>query len=327
MLEKTLKLLAAHPPGTYLPDDVECFDPDEVRELGAVLKRLVYSPSALRKIFQDEFGVTITRGDFYSEIPRISEIENSFKSTSQLNLDQIFPSNAVMVQELQGLMPASEEFSPPRTTASSYEFAWEGGQFSYADAMAYYTMIRTRKPNVILEIGSGWSTRVALAACKQNGHGHVICVEPYPSDALRALPNIELIEKRAQELENSFFNERLGDGDILFIDSTHTVKHDGDCLHIYLRILPNIDKNITVHVHDIYLPGPLPISMMRDRQIFWNEQYLLCAYLIDNPRTRILYSSAYHRKYNRELIDEFMHGRWPSGGASFWFEQSGASLK
>ena len=97
------------------------------------------------------------------------------------------------------------------------------------------------------------------------------------------LNGVDLVTKPAQDLESDFFNVLLDDGDILFIDSTHTVKHDSDVLHIYLRILPEIQKSIAVHVHDIYLPKPLPMNLLRDHQIYWNEQYLLYSYLLSNP--------------------------------------------
>jgi hypothetical protein len=80
-----------------------------------------------------------------------------------------------------------------------------------------------------------------------------------------------------------------------------------------------------VHVHDIYLPESLPLSQMRDSQIFWNEQYLLCAYMCMNPRTRAIYGSRYHWGRNTDLLNRFMHGRYPAGGASFWFEQEKVS--
>ncbi len=93
MLEKTLALLADVKPGTYLPDDVECFDPAEIDALGHVLGRLLYSPSSIRRRLQQKFGVTITRADFYSEIPTIAELEQSFTSPSLLKLDGVFPDN------------------------------------------------------------------------------------------------------------------------------------------------------------------------------------------------------------------------------------------
>jgi predicted O-methyltransferase YrrM len=322
MINKTLALLKGTPPGTFLPDDANCYDPEEIDALGHVLKQLTYAPSSIRKLLQDKYGVTITRADFYSEIPTIAELERSFQTRSLLTLDTIFPDNATMLAELERMDGFAAEFDPPRRATRAGEYAWEGGPFSYSDAMSYYTMIRSRKPRTILEIGSGWSTLIARMACERNGFGRIICVEPYPSDTLAALPGIELVRRRAQELETSFFQNVLNDGDILFIDSTHTVKHDSDCLHIYLRILPALRPSLTVHVHDIRLPEPLPIVSMRDHQIFWNEQYLLYAYLLSNPRTRTIYGSNYHMLRNRERLDHFMRGRFGSGGASFWFEQA-----
>ena len=111
---------------------------------------------------------------------------------------------------------------------------------------------------------------------------------------------------------------------MLFIDSTHTVRHDGDCLHVYLRILPALDATVTVQVHDIYLPETLALAQMRDQQLFWNEQYLLYAYMCGNSRTRAVYGSRYHARHNPEMLEHFMHERYRPGGASFWFEQQRA---
>jgi hypothetical protein len=152
--------------------------------------------------------------------------------------------------------------------------------------------------------------------------GRIICVEPFPSEFLTSLSGIELVRRRVQDIETDFFTGLLRDGDILFIDSTHTVRHDSDCLHLYLRVLPEIEASITVHVHDIYLPESLPLNQMRDNQIFWNEQYLLYAYMISNPKTRAIYGSRYHIKHNAGMLNQFMHGRFQPGGASFWFEQT-----
>jgi hypothetical protein len=55
---------------------------------------------------------------------------------------------------------------------------------------------------------------------------------------------------------------------------------------------------------------------------FWTEQYLLAAYLLDNPKCKVLYGSAYNYRFNRELLEAFMHGRFGAGGASIWFSIS-----
>jgi hypothetical protein len=317
LLEKTFKRLEGLAPGTYLPDDPECFDAAEIEELAGALYRLLYAPSALRKRLQQR-GVSLVPANFYSEVPTIEEIEASFRAPPR-RFDAVFDA-ASMTRVLEELMPFAAEFDPPLEPVEG-RYSWKGGQFSFSDAMAYYSMVRHVRPRRIVEIGSGWSTRIASMACARNGIGSILCIEPYPPDFLDAVPGVTVQRCFAQELEPAFFNEALADGDILFIDSTHTVKHGSDCIHLYLRVLPEIARRIVVHAHDIHLPHTLPQYLLRDHQVHWTEQYLLYAYLLDNPRTRMLYGSEWHIDRNRDALTRFMHGRFEPGGASVWFSQ------
>ena len=127
MLEKTLAMLSGTRPGTYVPDDVECFDPAELEELGQLLQRLIYAPSGIRRFLQQRYDVTITRGDQYSEIPTIEELERSFSVLSKLDLSGIFPDNPTMIAELERLAKVSHEFDPPLQSSQPGEFGWENG--------------------------------------------------------------------------------------------------------------------------------------------------------------------------------------------------------
>ena len=190
--------------------------------------------------------------------------------------------------------------------------------------MAYYCFIRLFRPRTIIEIGSGFSTLVALEAIRRNGSGRVICIEPYPRPFLANNDQITLIRKPAQTLSADELNGWLGDGDFLFIDSTHTVKTGSDCTHLYLRLLPQLRRNLLIHAHDIFLPFGLPMDWLLNKQIFWTEQYLLLAFLTDNPKARVLFGSSYHDAFQKPRLDQFMGGKWPSGGGSFWFRYDGA---
>lgn len=320
-LSKTFALLDALPPGTDTPHEAACYDAPEIVALGRLLSRLLYAPSPLLRKLQ-ESGVTLTRSDFYSEIPTVSDVEQSFAKPSRLSLDHLFSNGADLLAHLESLVPYAADFDPPHVRARDDEFSWEGGGFSYSDAMTYYAMIRKYRPRRIIEVGCGSSTLVAKLARDRNGVGEITAVNPFPEPYLAALDGVELVRSRVQDLDASFFSERLRDGDFLFIDSTHTVKHDSDCLHLYLRVLPAIRASIFVHVHDVYLPGPMPLHMMRQHQVFWTEQYLLAAYMTSNPFTRTLYGSAYHHRTNRDCLRRLMHGRFADGGASFWFTQT-----
>jgi hypothetical protein len=265
--------------------------------------------------------VTLVPADFYSEIPLINELERTAAACTSPDFAEGFDRERLGAV-LTALMPYSTEFDPPENHPIPDRFSWNGGPFSYSDAMAYYCFVRHLRPQTIVEIGSGWSTLVADAALRANDAGRLICIEPAPQPFLSEIPTVaRLIDQPVQTLPPAFFSDVLTDGDILFIDSTHTVKHGSDCVHLYLKVLPTIAHDITVHAHDIFLPFPLPLAWMRDLHAHWTEQYLLYAYLLDNPRTRILFGSNYHYQFNPDRLTELMHGRYPAGGGSLWFEQ------
>ncbi len=285
-----------------------------------------------RRKMQEKRRINVVPNNFYSNTPSIADIEGSFEyklegdtAPYDLGID-----DGLARRELQALAAHAPEFSPPSTVANQDApagYFWSNSQFGGADAMAYYCYLRRLKPATVLEIGSGYSTLVACEALKANGRGALRCVEPYPRPFLRSRVDVDLILKPAQEITSEFVNDMLKDGDILFIDSTHTVKTGSDCLHIYLRLLPKIRRNIHVHAHDIHLPFGIPQDSMLHKQIHWTEQHLLLAFLLDNPKARILYGSRYNHWRNRDLMETMMGGKAPAVGASFWFEYRGAHAR
>ncbi|MBN1662297.1 MAG: class I SAM-dependent methyltransferase [Deltaproteobacteria bacterium] len=290
------------------------------------LQRLLWADKeTLEKIQRD--GVNIVPCNFYSSTPSIEEIENSYEYTSDkppyFNA-RIFEKD-LFRQTLDQISEFSIEFNPPvdGDEENCKGFFWENDQFIYSDAMSYYCFVRFLKPANIIEIGAGFSTLVALEAIEKNQTGSIHCIEPFPRKFLINDNRIFLHSVKAQEINPQFLNDTLQDGDILFIDSTHTVKSGSDCLHIYLRLLPEIRRNIFVHVHDVFLPFGLPKEWLLKRQIFWTEQYLLFAFLIDNPKARLVYGSIFNSTWNQELMEAFMGGKYPIGGGSVWFRYNG----
>jgi len=295
----------------------------------AVMQKIVRGDRKDRERLQ-EHGLNLSPVNYYSNTPSISEVLESYeyKDSHPPYLDSgIFDQNKLR-EELGELIPFSADFTPAEKgcekTCRSY--FWKNSQFSYSDAMSYYAYIRRIRPKAVVEIGSGFSSLIAVEALRKNGSGHLTCIEPFPRPFITSL-GIEgallLQAVPAQDITAVTLNSMLEDGDILFIDSTHTVKTGSDCLHIFLRLLPKITKRIFVHVHDIFLPFGFPQSWMIDHQYYWTEQYLLLALLIDNPRARLLFGSAYHKHFNPDLLSQFMHGSYAAGGASVWFEYDG----
>ncbi|NWB50213.1 class I SAM-dependent methyltransferase [Pseudomonas gingeri] len=296
-----------------------------------VMQKLLWADPQDRARLQEQ-GLNVAPSNFYSSTPSLSEIASSYEYTESeppyLNCG-LFDQERLRA-EISELIPYGADFAPAevgdKETATSY--FWKNGQFTCSDAVAYYAYIRRIRPKTIVEIGSGFSSLIAVEALRKNGSGTLHCIEPFPRPFITTLASegaLELQSMRAQELTVEWLNATLEDGDILFIDSTHTVKTGSDCLHIYLRLLPKITKKIFVHVHDVFLPFGLPTHWLIEHQIYWTEQYLLLALMTDNPRTKLLFGSAYHQHFNHDLLTALMHGQSESRGASFWFEFDGRS--
>jgi hypothetical protein len=98
---------------------------------------------------------------------------------------------------------------------------------------------------------------------------------------------VSVIRKKVEEVESSFFSQ-LQENDILFIDSSHIIRPQGDVLFEYLELLPSLNKGVIVHVHDIFSPKNYPKQWLIDEVRFWNEQYLLEAFLSHNSSWNII---------------------------------------
>lgn len=224
--------------------------------------------------------------------------ENEFDFTSARDLhinwkiaEQCgFLSQLKAVDELKGLpreagLNQSISINPSNKINVSKRFYFNNPAFSDGDADIYYLMIRNLKPKRIIEIGSGFSTLIAVEAIRKNKsegyHTTLTCIEPYEFSWLEQLPEITVFRERVENIPIDYFSA-LESGDILFIDSSHMIRPGNDVLFEYLHILPALQKGVIVHVHDIFSPKHYPKEWMVNQQLFWNEQYLLEAFLYYN---------------------------------------------
>ena len=82
--------------------------------------------------------------------------------------------------------------------------------------------------------------------------------------------------------------QQLSENDILFIDSSHVIRPQGDVLYEFLELLPLLPPGVIVHIHDIFTPRDYPQDWVTGAVILWNEQYLLEAFLTQNPHWEIV---------------------------------------
>jgi predicted O-methyltransferase YrrM len=168
-------------------------------------------------------------------------------------------------------------------------------------------MIRRNRPRTVLELGAGFSTLVAAAAVRANRAAEVqtrlISCDPYASRQAAATVDglAELRPIAAERLDESEFGA-LGAGDILFIDSSHTVRVGGDVVHLLCEVVPRLAPGVLVHVHDVYLPYQYPREWFEQLHWYWAEQYLLQALLINNPRLNVLIAAHALWRDRREAL-------------------------
>jgi hypothetical protein len=159
--------------------------------------------------------------------------------------------------------------------------AWNNEYLPGLDIIGLYGMISEIKPKHYIEVGSGNSTKVARKAIREsNLSTKIISIDPFPRANIDHLADT-VIRKPFENLDDyKILFDNLQANDILFIDNSHRLFPNSDVMIFFLEILPNLKKDVIVHIHDIYLPYDYP-QFMCDR--FYNEQYMLAMALLSNP--------------------------------------------
>ena len=234
-------------------------------------------------------GFDLVYASYDSPIPDLDALPPGFFSTRSPMAGIAFNTGTQMAFVETELADALGEFQPPADVAQAgpHRFYLRNGTYESVDAELLYAIVRRFTPRRIVELGSGYSTliiREALDAGGRRADDVLRTYDPYPSDLLA--PGWPVAHLSAQDVPESAFAE-LGEGDILFVDTSHTVKAGGDVNRIVLDILPRLASGVIVHFHDIFLPFPYSRGHLEDAH-FWTEQYLLQAFLSGNPDWEVL---------------------------------------
>lgn len=197
----------------------------------------------------------------------------------------------------------------PLIKKNDNEYYYDNNSYSSGDAEYLYNIVRHFKPNRIIEIGSGYSTlmvRNAITANKYDSSNYKcnhICIEPYEVPWLEKV-EVELIREKVENIDKSFFQE-LESNDILFIDSSHIIRPQGDVLFELLELLPILKPGVLIHVHDIFTPKDYLNDWVYDVHLLWNEQYLLEAFLTYNSEFKIIGALNYlTHNYRKEFAQK-----------------------
>jgi hypothetical protein len=272
-------------------------------------------------------GYELVKHDFYSPLPDIGNL-----SPDLWNGPQDLPGIELQIEDAvrlldRDLRPYIAEFDPPRTAdAGCPGYYRVNGGYGLVDAEILYSMIRNERPARIIELGSGASSHVIAMARAANALESYDCrhvvFDPFPfSNPMGPVEVSELHRQRAEDIPLDVFSA-LGAGDILFIDTTHTVKTGGDVTSLILGVLPRLASGVVVHVHDIFLPYEYPAWWIIDLRWAWAEQYLLQAFLAFNPTYEVIFPAHAVTRSHPDLVADAVPAYEPSAApGAFWMRK------
>jgi predicted O-methyltransferase YrrM len=164
--------------------------------------------------------------------------------------------------------------------------------YGYIEAQALHGVLRHFRPTRVIEVGGGVSTYCMASALQLNHasggpRARLTTIDPAPSAALTNFAGVELVRAEVQTVPLSLFSE-LGERDLLFVDSSHTVRPGSDVNFLILEVLPRLKRGVLVHFHDIFLPYDYQRNVLQT-YFQWMETSLLRAYLMDNSRASVLF--------------------------------------
>jgi Methyltransferase domain len=246
----------------------------------------------LTRKFQDLIGVTVVRNHYHE--PVITD-KNLSAPPEQVRVLPGFDFNFNGQMEILDRFTFSDELlNLEKLSSAGQPFRYDnhGEVFAEGDAEALYSFVRAFKPGTIIEIGAGQSSIVIELAIERNRIDDLgyaprhICFEPFENPWLESL-GATIRRERIETADLSIFAD-LREGDILFIDSTHVIRPQGDVECVILKILPILKPGVLVHFHDIFSPRDYISKFIIEDRKFWNEQYLLEAFLSMNPHYEVI---------------------------------------
>jgi predicted O-methyltransferase YrrM len=249
--------------------------------------------------------------DYYSVLPNTAALQRHeqrwFKPSRLSGIKYDLEEIRRLVKQL------TSKYSDEYKQLPDYEMnkrAGYGPGYTAVDARFLYYLLRDLKPKQYIEVGSGLSTYYCSMANQRNTESgspmKITCIEPFPYATLKSLAGLEVVEREAQDVELSRFDQ-LEAGDVLFIDSSHVVKIDGDVPYLFLEVLPRLKKGVIVHIHDIPFPYNVPYPpglwiFGQQWPSFWNEAMLLQAFLCFNHVYEIFLSAPLLRYFDEPFL-------------------------
>jgi len=275
------------------------------------------------------YGTRFPPGHYYAAIPSIAEIERDAARIFAASAPEIPAIDLCPRQQLELLAAFTPFYAQmPRHAHKTPGFRYYHDNlfFGPCDALTLFCLIRHLQPRQIIEVGSGFSSALMLDTIEHFLPGRVACtfIDPYPDRLLSLLTpqdaaHTTLRRQKVQDVPLDLFRS-LSANDILFIDSSHTVKTGSDVNYLIFQVLPVLASGVVIHFHDVWFPFEYPHQWIREG-IFWNEAYLLRAFLQYNAQFQILLFNDYLVRFHNPLLAQLFPLAPPWTGGSLWIRK------
>ncbi len=252
-------------------------------------------------------------GHYHSTIPDPGDVAEGLKASAPV--PGSLPGIDFHTGHQEALFLEFEKYYPdlpfPQNKTKDFRFYYENQFFSYSDAFFLFCFLRREKPRRIIEVGSGFSSALMLDTFDRyfTQKPEVTFIEPHTGRLKELLfendlKACRLIEMPVQKVPLTEF-ESLKSGDLLFIDSSHVSKYGSDVNHLLFNVLPKLAPGVFVHFHDIFHAFEYPDRWLREGW-YWNECYLLRAFLAFNREWNIYFFNNYIAQIFKERIRQTM---------------------
>lgn len=296
------------------------------RQIQDLLQHIERQESELQKRRLNQF---YTPGHYYSPLPDVEDLRK--------RADQVFPpltrslpgidlNEAAQLALLDQLQRYYAELPFPEEPTPGFRYYYQNSYYRHSDAIFLYALLRHLKPQRYIEVGSGFTSALALDTNERFFNNSISCsfIEPYPERLYELLKpgerdRLEIHITPLQEIPLEFFS-RLQPNDILLIDSTHVVKTGGDVNYLFFQILPILSPGVYIHFHDIWYPFEYPEKWIYDGW-GWNETYFLRAFLQYNTVFKIVLFNTFLEHFHAAWFEQFMPHCLNSWGGCVWLQK------
>ncbi|HWM23052.1 MAG TPA: class I SAM-dependent methyltransferase [Ilumatobacteraceae bacterium] len=281
-----------------------------------------------RLVAHYESQLFVVPGHFYSPSPDLDDLNRRHGEIfrhGRVPLPGVDLNEEAQVALLDELAPLAAEIGLPEQSVNDWRYHSDNEGFGPADGITLASVLRLWQPSRYVEIGSGWTSALALDINDHflDGAMKTTFIDPYPERLLGLLrpedhDRAEIRVEPVQAIDLAVFDV-LGPGDVLFIDSTHVARTGGDVVHDVFTILPRLASGVRVHFHDMFYPFEYPAAWVFEGRA-WNELYLIRALLSDSTRYRIALWPSMLSVLHTDRLAAALPTAMPYGGGSLWLE-------